>query len=96
MYSTLARLLRDERPVALATIVAGPQVGAKLLVSTDTTETTTRGTLGDPELDRIVTRDMLAELIVMRCEHAGPRRSAPALSRRRTPGKPATPPSSTT
>lgn len=41
-------------------------------------------------------RDMLAELIVMRCEHAGPRRSAPALSRRRTPGKPATPPSSTT
>ncbi len=75
MYSTLARLLRDERPVALATIVAGPQVGAKLLVSTDTAETTTWGTLGDPELDRIVTRDMLAELEAGRSgvRHYGPR-----------------------
>ena len=55
----LAVLLRDERPVALATAIAGPQVGTKLLVTPDGT---VDGTLGDDELDRIATRDALAEL----------------------------------
>jgi len=55
----LAALLRTEHPVAMATVIAGPQVGAKLLITPDGT---VKGTLGDAELDRIATRDALAEL----------------------------------
>ena len=53
-----ARLAADE-PVALATIVEGPGVGGKLLVTPDGT---VEGTLGHPELDRVVARDAVAEL----------------------------------
>jgi xanthine dehydrogenase accessory factor len=56
-------LLRDavgaEQPVALATVVDGPHVGAKLLVRPDVAAV---GTLGDPDLDRVVARDALGEL----------------------------------
>lgn len=52
------RLRRDE-PVALVTVIDGPNVGAKLLVARDTEPV---GGLGTPELDRIATRDTLAEL----------------------------------
>ena len=52
-------LLRSESPVALATVIEGPHIGAKLLVQ-PTGEPI--GSLGHRELDRVVARDALAEL----------------------------------
>jgi xanthine dehydrogenase accessory factor len=61
--STVYDLLRDaiasEAPVALATVVEGPGVGGKLLVRPDVEPV---GSLGDPDLDRVVARDTLGEL----------------------------------
>jgi xanthine dehydrogenase accessory factor len=51
--------LHDGIPVALATVVAGDPVGSKLLVHPDGRTT---GTLGDPDLDRVVARDARGEL----------------------------------
>ena len=59
LYDRYAALLRAATPVALATVIDGPNVGAKLLVEPDHP---TVGTLGHPELDRVVARDALAEL----------------------------------
>ena len=58
LYETLRDRIRAEAPVALATVIEGPHVGAKLLVTPDEEPL---GTLGDPELDRIVARDTRAE-----------------------------------
>jgi xanthine dehydrogenase accessory factor len=71
LYEALRDLVRAERPVALATIVGGGRVGAKLLVQPDQPE---QGTLGNGELDRIVARDALAELAVGQSgvRHYGP------------------------
>ena len=71
LYERLRSRLRDELPVALVTVVAGPGVGGKLLI-TPTDEPL--GTLGHPELDRIATRDALAELEAGRSgmRHYGP------------------------
>lgn len=56
-------MLRDavsaEEPVALATVVEGPGTGAKLFVRPDAPAV---GSLGDDDLDRVVTRDALGEL----------------------------------
>ena len=70
MYQDLARLIRDEQPVALVTTITGPHVGAKLLV----TGSDAQGSLGDAELDRIAARDALAELEAGRSgvRHYGP------------------------
>ena len=59
IYEQLDEALRANRPVALATVIEGPHVGAKLLVGPDRDPS---GTLGDPDLDRVVTRDALGEL----------------------------------
>lgn len=59
VFDALAVELVAERPVALATVVEGPEVGAKLLIRAGAPAL---GTLGDPDLDRVVTRDSLAEL----------------------------------
>jgi len=59
VYEHLRDALRGERPVALATVTAGPNIGAKLLVEPDGT---VLGTLGDADLDRVVGRDALGEL----------------------------------
>jgi xanthine dehydrogenase accessory factor len=59
LYEVLRATLRDDRPVALATVTEGPGLGAKLLVRPDEPVV---GTLGDPGLDRVVGRDALAEL----------------------------------
>ena len=63
MYDRLRSALAEERPVALATVVeraaAGDGVGAKLLVEADGTWV---GSLGDPDLDRVVARDSTGEL----------------------------------
>jgi xanthine dehydrogenase accessory factor len=58
IFAALHDALRDERPVVLATEVDGPRVGDKILVTPDRT----LGSLGDPELDRIVVRDASAML----------------------------------
>ena len=59
IYEQLRDLLRAEEPVALATVVNGPQPGAKLLVRP---EGGPLGQLGDPGLDRVVGRDARAQL----------------------------------
>jgi xanthine dehydrogenase accessory factor len=71
LFDRFAQLLREEVPVALATVIEGPQVGAKLLVEVDRDPA---GTLGHPELDRVVARDALAELEAARSgvRHYGP------------------------
>jgi xanthine dehydrogenase accessory factor len=71
MFDRLAAALRDEEPVALATVVAGAGVGSKLLVAPGSEP---EGTLGDPDLDRVVARDALAELDAGRSgvRHYGP------------------------
>ncbi len=71
MYARLRQLLRDELPVALVTIIDGPGVGGKLLITADGVA---EGSLGHPELDRIATRDALAELEAGRSgiRHYGP------------------------
>jgi xanthine dehydrogenase accessory factor len=55
----LLAALRSDAPVALATVVAGPHAGAKLLYRQGSGVT---GSLGDPDLDRVVTRDLVGEL----------------------------------
>ena len=65
VYEALRDALRAERPVALATVTAvaddpaAPRLGAKLLAGP---EGSVVGTLGDPDLDRVVTRDALIGL----------------------------------
>jgi xanthine dehydrogenase accessory factor len=59
VYERLRDVLRGSRPVALATVVAGPHVGAKLLVVPGEAPV---GSLGDPDLDRVVARDAAGEL----------------------------------
>lgn len=59
IYEVFRDALRAEEPIALATVIDGPDVGAKLLVTPDGT---TQGTLGNAELDRVVERDALGML----------------------------------
>jgi xanthine dehydrogenase accessory factor len=51
--------LRAEQPVALATVVEGPGLGAEMVVRPGQAPL---GSLGDADLDRVVTRDALGEL----------------------------------
>lgn len=71
MYETLRDRLRTQQPTALATVIDGPLPGAKLLVVPGEVP---MGSLGNPELDRIVARDTLAELEAGRSgvRHYGP------------------------
>ncbi len=59
IFAGLSSALRADREVALATVVEGPNVGAKLLVEPGMAA---RGSLGDEDLDRVVTRDALGGL----------------------------------
>jgi xanthine dehydrogenase accessory factor len=58
-YEELRDALRGGEPVALATVIEGPNVGAKLLVRPDGKAS---GSLGDANLDRVVARDARGEL----------------------------------
>jgi xanthine dehydrogenase accessory factor len=71
LYDVLAQRVRESEPVAMATVIDGPNRAAKLLVTPDLPAI---GTLGDAELDRVVTRDALAELEAARSgvRHYGP------------------------
>jgi xanthine dehydrogenase accessory factor len=77
LYEQLRDAVRAGRPAALATVIEGPHLGTHLLVGPDATE----GTLGDPELDRIVARDALGELEAGR---SGTRHYGPAGEARRS------------
>jgi len=59
VYEELRDALRDEQPVSLVTVLDGPDVGAKLLVRPGQEP---MGSLGHPDLDRVVARDALAAL----------------------------------
>jgi xanthine dehydrogenase accessory factor len=59
IFDTLRQAVRDERPVALATVVAGPSIGAKLLVDPGESRL---GSLGDAALDQLAREDALALL----------------------------------
>lgn len=59
LYSALRDALRAGDPVALATVVEGVGVGAKLLVRPGVAPI---GSLGNADLDRVVARDALGEL----------------------------------
>jgi xanthine dehydrogenase accessory factor len=71
VYESLCELLRSQQPVALVTVIDGPGVGSKLLV---TPTSSPAGSLGHPELDRIAARDALGELEAGRSgvRHYGP------------------------
>ncbi len=58
VLAALARAVREEGPVVLATEVAGPRAGAMLIVAPGRTV----GGLGDPRLERAVAADALAAL----------------------------------
>src|SRR5829696_149391 len=59
LFDTLRDCLRRQQPVALATVIAGRGLGAKLLVRPGQEP---EGGLGHPALDRVAARDALAEL----------------------------------
>ena len=59
IYETLRDALRAEQSVALATVTAGPHIGAKLLARPGAEPL---GSLGDPNLDRVVARDAVGEM----------------------------------
>lgn len=56
IFDTLHSALDAERAIVLATVVAGPGIGAKLLVDPDGLQ---QGSLGDPALDEQVCTDAL-------------------------------------
>jgi xanthine dehydrogenase accessory factor len=58
-FEVLDDAIRADDPVALATTIDGPRNGASLLVRPGVEPT---GSLGHPDLDRVVARDALAEL----------------------------------
>lgn len=70
LYESLRDRIQASTPVALATVVRGPQVGSHLVVDRDGS----LGTLGHPDLDRVVARDALGELEAGRSgtRHYGP------------------------
>ena len=59
LFSQLRAAIAAETPVALATVVDGPDIGAKLLVTLDGEPV---GSLGNDDLDRVVARDSRGEL----------------------------------
>lgn len=59
IFDLLAEAISQEKPVALATIISGSETGAKLFLSLEDEPV---GTLGNSDLDRVVTRDALGEL----------------------------------
>ena len=71
VFDALRAALLASEPVALATVIAGPSTGAKLLVRPGPLSL---GTLGNPDLDRVVERDAAGELEAGRTStrHYGP------------------------
>ncbi len=75
IFTLVRDAIRGHRPAALATVIDGPGVGGHLFVERDREPV---GTLGNPDLDRVVTRDALGEIEAGRTgvRHYGPRGEA--------------------
>ena len=71
LFDNLTAAIAAEEPIALATVVEGPGLGAKLLIGPDGAA---EGSLGNAELDRVVVRDAIGELAAGRSgvRHYGP------------------------
>ena len=71
LYQLFSERVRANLPVALASVIDGPNIGAMMMVSPDTE---TQGSLGNTELDRVVARDAQGELEAGRTSlrHYGP------------------------
>jgi xanthine dehydrogenase accessory factor len=72
IYELVRDGIRNETPIALATVLDGPNAGGQLLLADGTVGVT--GSLGDADLDRVVERDARAELEAGRTgvRHYGP------------------------
>ncbi len=72
VYRELALAMRAQEPAVLVSVIEGANTGAKLLIRPNLDPI---GSLGDPELDRVASRDALAELEAGRSgvRHYGPR-----------------------
>lgn len=71
-YHIFSSHVRDNSPVALATVIEGPHTGAILVV---TPQGVVAGSLGNDDIDRVVARDTAGELEAGRTivRHYGPR-----------------------
>ncbi len=71
LYQQFSERVRANLPVALVSVIDGPNIGAMMMVSPDTE---TQGSLGNTELDRVVARDTQGELEAGRTSvrHYGP------------------------
>jgi xanthine dehydrogenase accessory factor len=58
-YAVFSERVRKNLPVSLATIIDGPNVGLTMAITPEGIE---QGSLGDPDLDRVVSRDAIGEL----------------------------------
>ncbi|MEY3092320.1 MAG: hypothetical protein RIS33_596 [Actinomycetota bacterium] len=74
LYERFRDLVRAETPVALATVIDGPHVGAKLMVVREGDTEIVEGSLGNADLDRVAARDVAGELEAGRTgvRHYGP------------------------
>lgn len=74
LYEHFSDLVRSETPVALCTVIEGPNTGSKLVVARVDDDAEMRGSLGHSDLDRVVTRDAIGELEAGRTSvrHYGP------------------------
>ncbi|MEY3805889.1 MAG: hypothetical protein RIR69_701 [Actinomycetota bacterium] len=70
-YEIFAERVRDNAPVALASVIEGPNTGSVLVISP---EGILAGSLGNGDLDRVVGRDAMGELEAGRTivRHYGP------------------------
>ena len=59
IFTLVRDAIRGHRPAALATVIEGPSIGAHLFVAPGGEPV---GTLGNADLDRVVTRDALGEI----------------------------------
>ena len=71
LYPLFAQRTRENKPVALVTVIDGPNIGAMMLIAPGMDA---QGTLGDSELDRVVARDTIGEIEAGRTSvrHYGP------------------------
>ena len=59
MFDNLRRAIEAEDPISLVTVIGGPGIGSKMLIDPDGEY---EGTLGNPDLDRVLVRDAIGEL----------------------------------
>lgn len=78
LYEHFSDLVRSQTPVALCTVIDGPSTGSKLMVFKAHGADDVQGSLGHPDLDRVVTRDAIGELEAGRTSvrHYGPQGQA--------------------